>query len=68
MASYISLTVEKAYEMCKAHREKHGVKIFSQCWGCVKYSKDAPEKMCFYKPPDNNACRYVNKQFEESNR
>jgi hypothetical protein len=66
MSSNISLSAEKAYELCKAHREKNGARTFSMCWGCVKYSKDVPEKMCFYKPPNNDACKHVNKMYESS--
>jgi len=66
MPSEISLTLEKAYELCKANREKNGARIFSQCWGCVRYSKEVLEKMCFYNPPHNNACKHVNKMFDAS--
>ncbi len=66
MSAEIVLSVEKAYELCRLHREKNGVRVFSQCWGCVRYSKDVPEKMCFYKPPNNDACRHVNKMYEQT--
>ncbi len=68
MPSEIIIQLDKAFEMCKAHREKNGVKMFSQCWGCVRFSKEVPEKMCFYNPPNNNGCKHVNKLFEESSR
>ncbi len=68
MSSNISMSVEKAYAMCKAHREKNGARIFSQYWGCVRYSREVPEKMCFYKPPNNDACRHVNQMYERSNK
>jgi len=45
---------------CKKYREEHKVRLFSQCWGCLKYSKDDPEKMCFFKLPDNDGCKFVN--------
>jgi hypothetical protein len=68
MKSGVSIPLEKAVELCKIHREKHGVKLFSQCWGCVRFSRDVPEKMCFYKPPNNDGCKIVNKLFEESSK
>ncbi len=68
MSASISMSVEKAYEMCKVHREKNRVRMFSQCWGCVKYSKDVPEKMCFYKPPSNDGCKHVNQMYEYLNK
>jgi hypothetical protein len=67
MATEIQIPLDKAFELCKTYREKNKVKMFSQCWGCVKFSKEVPEKMCFYKPPNNNGCKIVNKLFEESN-
>ena len=41
----------------------------SQCWGCLRYSKEEPSKMCFYSeedPMENRGCRFVNKLFDES--
>ena len=67
VASEISIPLEKAIELCRVHRGKHGVRLFSQCWGCVRFSKEVPEKMCFYKPPNNDGCKIVNKEFEASN-
>jgi len=66
--SEITIPLKKAHELCKVHREKNGVRLFSQCWGCVRYSKDVPEKMCFFKPPTNDGCKHVNKLFEQSNK
>lgn len=60
--SEIKLSLEDAYNYCKKHREKKKVRLFSQCWGCVKFSDGDPKKMCFYDPPNNNACQFVNKQ------
>ena len=59
---------ERAFEFCKRYREEHMVRMFSQCWGCVRFSKGDPEKMCFYKQPNNDGCRFVNKLYMESNK
>jgi len=58
--------VDKAIELCKEHRDKRKVRMFSQCWGCLKYSKEEPSKMCFYNPPENRGCTFVNKLFDSS--
>lgn len=63
--SEIKLSLEDAYSYCKGYREEKKVRIFSQCWGCVKFSKGDPKNMCFYKPPDNNACKFVNRQAQK---
>ena len=68
MSSEPIIPFEKAQELCKTHRAKKGVKMFSQCWGCVRFSKENPEKMCFYKPPNNTGCKIVNKLFSQSNK
>jgi hypothetical protein len=64
--SDIKLSLEDAYSYCKKYREEKKVRMFSQCWGCVKFSKGDPKKMCFYDPPDNNACKFVNKQAQKN--
>ena len=61
----ISISLEEAFKLCQMYIVKHKAKLFSQCWGCLKFSKSNPEKMCFYKPPDNNGCRFVNKEYED---
>jgi len=62
-----SLSLEQAAQLCKDYREKHRVRLFSQCWGCVKYSKENPEKMCLFKPPNNDGCRFVNELYRNQN-
>jgi len=64
MESDISLSIQEAYKLCQVHREKHKPRLFSQCWGCVKYSKENPERMCLYKPPTNDGCQFVNRLYE----
>ncbi len=65
MAKSESIPVEKAIELCKEYRDKHKARLFSQCWGCLKFSKE-PSKMCFYSPPENRGCKYVNELFDAS--
>ena len=66
MTSELSIPLDRAFELCKAYRERKGVRLFSQCWGCVRYSKKVPEKMCFFKPPTHDGCKFVNRLFESS--
>jgi len=64
-----NIPVEKAVELCRKHREEHKVRLFSQCWGCLKFSKEEPSKMCFYNeknPVENRGCKFVSKLFDES--
>ncbi len=57
------IPMEKAVELCKMYRDKHKVRLFSQCWGCLKFSKE-PSKMCFYNPPENRGCKLINNLFD----
>jgi len=61
-----NITVEDALKRCEKYRQKNRVKLFSQCWGCLKFSRNKPEKMCFFNPPKNDGCRFVNTFLEES--
>ena len=66
--SEVTISFQKAVELCNAYREKHKVRVFSQCWGCVRFSKGNPEKMCFFKPPNNDGCRFVTEQFAQTSK
>ena len=64
MSNTTPIPLERAIELCKAYREKHKIRLFSQCWGCLRFSKEEPQKMCFYKPPANRGCTFVNTLFD----
>jgi hypothetical protein len=49
-----------ALKLCEEIRKGKNVRIFSQCWGCMKYSKGNPARMCFYDGKDNRGCKKVN--------
>ena len=36
-----------------------------QCWGCMRYSKGDPMKMCFSQNPHNTGCKLVNKAYRQ---
>lgn len=55
---------EVALQLCEETRKEKGVKLFSQCWGCVKFSKGDPSKMCFNNP-EYRGCKWVNKRYDE---
>jgi hypothetical protein len=44
-----------ALQLCSEIRNAKKVKLFTQCWGCVKFSKGDPAKMCFSSRTDNQA-------------
>jgi hypothetical protein len=54
-----------ALKLCKEIQQEKSAKLFSQCWGCLKYSKEDPKKMCFYDPPKNRGCNKINKRFDD---
>jgi len=58
------IPTEKALELCRKYCGAHGVRTFSQCWGCLKFSKGDPAKMCFAGAPGNRGCRFVNEPFD----
>ncbi|MGA1866331.1 MAG: hypothetical protein ACMUFK_02555 [Thermoplasmatota archaeon] len=58
------IPLEKGLELCMRYRQRHKVRLFSQCWGCVKFSKGDPKKMCFYDGSDTRGCAKVNRLFD----
>ncbi len=57
------ILTERALDLCKRYCEEHGVRAFSQCWGCLRFSKGEPVKMCFAGQPGNVGCKFVNELF-----
>lgn len=64
MTDYNPISLEEGIKLCKKYRDEQKVRLFSQCWGCLKFSKGESTKMCFYNPPDNRGCKFVNHLFD----
>ena len=58
------IPVDDARRLCAEIRKERGVRLFSQCWGCVKFSKGSEEKMCYCNSPDHRGCGLVNKRYD----
>jgi hypothetical protein len=58
------IPIETARKLCADIRMAKARKLFTQCWGCVRATKGAGEKMCFFKPPDFRGCALVNERFD----
>ena len=60
---------ETALKLCAEIREENRSKRFSlsrvQCWGCTRYAKGDPDKMCFTSQAGNRGCNLVNKRYEQ---
>lgn len=65
MSNSSSISLETAMELCRKHRDKYKVRLFSQCWGCLRFSKEEPSKMCFHNPPENRGCKFINELLDE---
>jgi hypothetical protein len=63
--SHKTIPEDIALKICTNIRQEKPVRIFSQCWGCLKYSKEDTKKMCFYDPPKNRGCNKINKRFDK---
>jgi uncharacterized protein (DUF779 family) len=55
---------DEAAKLCSEIRKEKGVRLFSQCWGCMRFSKGDQAKMCYSSKPDNRGCGLVNKRYE----
>jgi hypothetical protein len=60
------IPMEDALKICKDIQNKRKARLFSQCWGCLKFSKNDTTKMCFYDPPENRGCKFVNQYYDGS--
>ncbi len=57
---------DAAIRLCDEIRITKEHKLFSQCWGCVKFSKGAFDKMCAASRHDNRGCTLVNAKYDRS--
>jgi hypothetical protein len=66
------ISQENALALCQQIRAENANQFWStvawQCWGCMKFSKGNPAKMCFSNAPDNRGCQWVNQRYDQSMR
>lgn len=59
---------ETAFKLCAEIREENR-QSFSlarvQCWGCTRYAKGDPDRMCLTSQAGNRGCNLVNKRYEQ---
>jgi hypothetical protein len=60
---------EIALRLCAEIRDEHRTPRFSlarlQCWGCTRYAKGDPNKMCINSQAGNRGCNLVNKRYQQ---
>jgi hypothetical protein len=59
---------DTAIRLCNEIRLTKERRLFSQCWGCVKFSKGVFDKMCAAGKPDNRGCALVNARYDRAGR
>ena len=59
--------IEEALKLCEEVRRVNRNNWLSagrwQCWGCVKFTKGNPEKMCLKTPDGYDGCALVNSRY-----
>ena len=65
----IPIPKEQALQLCAQIREENRHKWYTpagmMCWGCVKFSKGDPAKMCVSLQPDYRGCYQVNARYDQ---
>ena len=60
---------ETALKLCTEVREENLSQRLSlariQCWGCTRYAKGDPDKLCLTSQEGNRGCNLVNKRYEQ---
>jgi hypothetical protein len=46
MSTDTALPMDLAQQICEQVQRSQPIKLFTQCWGCVTFSKGDPQKMC----------------------
>jgi hypothetical protein len=58
------IPADEAAKLCSEIRNEKDVRLFSQRWGCMRFSKGDTAKMCFSSKPYNRGCSLVNKRYD----
>ena len=59
---------ETAFKLCAEIREENRQRFSLarvQCWGCTRYAKGDPDRMCLTSQAGNRGCNLVNKRYEQ---
>jgi hypothetical protein len=60
---------DTALKLCAEIREENLSQRFSlariQCWGCTRYAKGDPDKLCLTSQAGNRGCNPVNKRYAQ---
>ena len=60
-----AISRDEAVQLCEAIRVDNRGKWYSlarlQCWGCLKFSKSDPEKMCLRSQEGYDGCNLIKK-------
>ena len=63
---------EVAFQLCAEIRQEKRGRWYTfaglQCWGCSRFSKGDPEKMCVSNRPGYRGCNLVNARYERQSR
>lgn len=54
-----------ARRLCLEIREEKAQRLFTQCWGCVKFSKSDEKNLCYNSERDLRGCGLVNRLYDE---
>ena len=59
---------DEALRICACIREENRRKWYSparwQCWGCVKFTRGDPAKMCLSSRPGYRGCNLANARYD----
>lgn len=57
-----------AFQLCTEILQEYRHKWYTaarwQCWGCIRFSKGDPAKMCVGSRPDYRGCNLVNARYD----
>jgi hypothetical protein len=59
---------ETAFKLCAEIREENRQRFSLarvQFWGCTRYAKGDPDRMCLTSQAGNRGCNLVNKRYEQ---
>ncbi len=61
----VNIGKDEALKLCEEIRKNKAKKLFTQCWGCVKFSHGKVDKMCLRTKDGWDGCKLINRLYEK---
>ena len=61
----VAIPARIAHDLCEEIRKDKAQHLFTQCWGCVRFSNGEERRFCYNSRADLRGCGLINRLYDE---